>query len=168
MSELFLHKTATLDPTGRYRYLLTRSWNPDKGTALFVMLNPSTADAEQDDPTIRRCMGFVESLGFGELEVVNLFAFRATNPDELSHALDPIGPENDRFIRDAADERADKIIVACGSHGERFIRDRIETVCTLLGKHALYCLDFTNGNHPRHPLYCRSISTYPLWRAAIP
>jgi len=162
-------KSAVIDPTGKYRYLLRRIWG-DQKTVLWVMLNPSTADAEEDDPTIRRCLGFTESLGYmadgyGGLEVVNLFAVRSTDPKWLSRFQDPVGPENDDHIAKAA-ARAGKIIVAWGSHDKPFITKRIAEVLLLLNGHTLYCLDLTNGAHPRHPLYCRSISKYPVWRKA--
>ncbi|MEC9374624.1 MAG: DUF1643 domain-containing protein, partial [Planctomycetota bacterium] len=114
-----MRRTALFDPTGRYRYRLTRRFPDapaDGPAACFVMLNPSTADAERDDPTIRRCIGFARGWGCATLDVVNLFAFRATRPADLRAAEDPVGPCNQRHVR-AAIRRADMVIFAWGDHG---------------------------------------------------
>src|SRR5437868_14686902 len=84
---------AIFDPTGMYRYSLLREWCADSPRVAFIMLNPSTADDRKDDPTIRRCIGFAHSWGFGVLEVVNLFAYRATDSSKLPGGDDPVGPE---------------------------------------------------------------------------
>src|SRR5262249_14212908 len=98
-----VRRAAVISDCGRYRYSLTRRWgDAAEPRALFVMLNPSTADAEQDDPTIRRCIGFAKAWGMGSLEVVNLYALRATDPAALLSAPDPIGPKNDTMITSAA------------------------------------------------------------------
>ncbi|MGH9551149.1 MAG: DUF1643 domain-containing protein, partial [Terriglobales bacterium] len=89
---------AVFDRSGKYRYTLSRCWNSDLERIVFLMLNPSTADAEVTDPTIRSCLGFARELGFGALEVVNLFAYRATEPAALKRARSPVGRENDRYI----------------------------------------------------------------------
>ncbi|WP_168123973.1 DUF1643 domain-containing protein [Paenibacillus sp. HB172176] len=146
-----LLKDAVIDSTGKYRYSLVRHWDSQKPKALFIMLNPSTADADIDDPTIRRCIGFAKSWGCGALEVVNLFAYRATNPDELRMCDDPIGRENDMHIRRAA-LRADKIILAWGTKGG--LLGRNGKVMELLQSFAwVYCLDRSKDGHPKHPLY---------------
>jgi hypothetical protein len=138
---------------GPYRYLLWRRW-ADAASLLFVMLNPSTADAERDDPTIRRCIGFARAWGFGAVEVVNLFAWRATYPRELRRARDPIGPDNDRVILEAA-ARNQAIIAAWGNHGAFGERDR--QVAALLAPFGARCLGArTSGGAPRHPLYVRA------------
>jgi hypothetical protein len=92
---------ATFDPTGAYRYALWRVWDGNRPPLVFVMLNPSIADAERDDPTIRRCLGFACAWGYGALTVVNLFALRATCPHTLRRAADPVGPDNDEHLRAA-------------------------------------------------------------------
>src|SRR5689334_18589152 len=107
---------ALFDPTGRYRYRLWRQWDPAKPAVAFVMLNPSTADATTDDPTIRRCFGFAQGWGFGRLEVVNLFALRATDPRELARHPDPVGPANDAHIA-AALALTDQAVAAWGCGG---------------------------------------------------
>ena len=123
-----------------------------EGTVLFVMLNPSTADAETDDPTIRRCAGFARRWGFRELAVANLFALRATNPRELWRASDPVGPENDQHLVEMS-SRADAVIAAWGAHG--VYRNREQHVLRLLNGTVEY-LGLTKQGHPRHPLYLRA------------
>ena len=144
---------AEFDSTGTYRYSLCREWDSLGPAVAFVMLNPSTADAVKDDPTIRRCANFARSWGYGSLEVVNLFAYRASAPGRLRQATDPIGPANDRYLLDAAD-RADSLIVAWGVHGALMDRD-LEVFGLLAGRRDIYCLGFTQAGQPRHPLYMR-------------
>ncbi|MGH3977119.1 MAG: DUF1643 domain-containing protein, partial [Pseudonocardiaceae bacterium] len=90
---------AVLSGCGRYRYQLTRTWDPGQQRATFIMLNPSTADAADDDPTIRRCTSYARSWGLGGLMVVNLYAYRATDPADLWKVDDPVGPDNDDHLR---------------------------------------------------------------------
>jgi len=153
---------AEVSADGKYRYLLWREWKTSEfrrsarvagSTCLFVMLNPSTADARENDPTIRRCMGFAQDMGHNRLEVVNLFAYRATDPQELLDvgvASTIIGAQNDRNIMRAA-ERASVIVCAWGTKG--WIADRAKTVRAMLSNYELYALGFTQGGHPKHPLY---------------
>ena len=91
---------AVISPDGKYRYSLTRQWS-DKPLVAWVMLNPSTADDNADDPTIRRCIAFSINWGFGGLKVYNLFAYRSTNKNVLLTVKDPVGPDNDEFIKSA-------------------------------------------------------------------
>jgi hypothetical protein len=114
------------------------------------MLNPSTADAERDDPTIRRCIGFSQAWGFGSAEIVNLFALRATDPGVLRVHADPVGPETDDHILSAA-ARAEVVIAAWGAFG--FATSRAEHVLSLLSNKRLHCLGRTRSGAPRHPLY---------------
>lgn len=151
--------SAILSPCGRYRYRLERRVGAGERIALFVMLNPSTADAEQDDPTIRRCMGFARSFGCGRLVVVNLFAFRATSPRDMLAAADPIGEDNNHRIQVEAMQAAANGVVICawGSHGK--FRDRDRAVMTGLSAPLIgnpMCLALTADGMPRHPLYLRS------------
>src|SRR4051812_5648202 len=92
-------KTATISDCGTYRYRLGRSWEPSMPRLGFVMLNPSVASADIDDPTIRRCIGFAQRLGFGSIDVGNLFAYRATKPKDLKEAGFPEGPDNNDHLR---------------------------------------------------------------------
>lgn len=147
--KIFRH--ATIEPlTNKFRYSLLRVWNARKPTVLFVMLNPSTADGLEDDPTIRRCINFAKSWEYGALEVVNLFAYRATDPETLKTVFDPIGPGNDAHITEAAG-RADLIVAAWGTKGN--LRGRDVKVKRLLDSWPIFCLDVTRDGHPKHPLY---------------
>jgi hypothetical protein len=141
---------ATFDASGTYRYLLWRSWG--EGPVIgFVMLNPHRADASADDATIRRCLGFARSWGFGQLLVGNLFAYRCRQPAELRHVADPIGPENDRYLHDLG-KQVETLVLAWGNWGALMQRDRI--VRQLLRNHRhIVCLGYTKQAQPRHPLY---------------
>lgn len=138
-----------------YRYLLWRNWDTTRPCLLWVLLNPSVADGQTDDPTLRRCMCFSDKWGYGGLEIVNLFAFRTPHPDVLSIAVNPIGDENDRYVREAA-ERASEIVVAWGAWNAKGpYRHRDQDVLNLLGhpEKQLSCLGTTKNGSPRHPLY---------------
>ena len=119
----------------------------------FCMLNPSTADASRDDPTIRRCIGFARAWGYGGVEIVNLFALRATEPRVLRQARDRVGAHNDRQILAAA-RRVDTMVVAWGIHGALAGRDR-EVLALLSQRIRLLILGRTRHGLPRHPLYLR-------------
>ncbi|MBM0065923.1 DUF1643 domain-containing protein [Alkalicoccobacillus gibsonii] len=148
----YISTDAILDPTGTYRYLLSRVWKNNTGKVVFVMLNPSTADGTEDDPTIRRCVGFAKYWGYGGLEVVNLFALRSTKPEHVFVHPEPVGTENDAAIL-AAVHGTDLIVAAWGTMGNRMQRDR--AVLELLKEKEVYCLATTRDGHPRHPLYVR-------------
>ena len=136
---------ATFSADRRYRYRLWRRWDRSRPVVAFVMLNPSTADARNDDPTIRRCVGFARAWGYGGIEVVNLFAYRATDPRELRAANDAVGPENRRHIHRAI-ARAHLVVLAWGAHGSG---------SGLLSLPRARCLGLTRAGRPRHPLYLR-------------
>lgn len=153
-SDLFLATAADIDASSRYRYSLERLWAPEQGVAVWILLNPSTADAEQDDPTIRRCCGFARTWGLGGIVVVNLFAYRATDCRVLAglSSAVAIGPDNDRAILAACRRRDARLLVAgWGLRGDLYWRDR--RVRTLLRGRPLLCLGRTAGGAPRHPLY---------------
>lgn len=165
-----MERDVHISACGRYRYWLTRRWGPGP-ELLWVMLNPSTADHRDDDPTIRRCIGFSRREGYGALRVVNLYAFRATAPSELVGAPDPIGPLGNRELL-AALEEADVAVAAWGAFrgdgwrmaytpGER-ARDVIESARILQVE--LRCLGLTRSGHPRHPLFVakeQTLEPYP-------
>ena len=151
---------AVFSPDARYRYTLRRQWDDAQPYCLFVMLNPSTADATQDDPTIRRCIGFAKNWGFGGLLVGNIFALRSTDPAALYHVDDPVGPENDYYLRMLRDE-ATLSVAAWGVHGA--FGGRSKEVANQWGK-ALHCLGLTKDGHPRHPLYMPGKSVPLKWR----
>ena len=149
--------SAILSECGKYRYRLTRDLGMmGDGALCFVMLNPSTADAEQDDPTIRRCIGYARSFGAARLEVVNLFAYRSTDPGVLSAMSrdTAVGPENDDHILDVV-KRSRLVLCGWGNHGALF--GRAEEVSKLIGSvtmpHALK-INVKTGQ-PAHPLYLK-------------
>ncbi len=133
----------------RYRYWLRRSWDANLPQCAFIGLNPSTADAQTDDPTLRRCVDFAKQWGCGSLLLVNLFALRATDPRALTAVRDPIGPRANIWLRRAQHEST--LLVAAWGNGGK-LQNRGHTVTTLLG--AVQCLGVTAQNMPRHPLYC--------------
>lgn len=145
-----LETSAVLSEDGVYRYKLLRRWGRGP-TIYWIMLNPSTADASLDDPTIRRCRGYSELWGYGGMEVFNLFAFRATHPVELLVASDPVGPMNDHYLAQIP-VKDSRIIVAWGNYGHLF-PDRVNRVWWVLGGFGeIECLGFTKNGQPRHPL----------------
>ena len=148
-----MRREAVMDPTGMYRYSLVREWAPlIVERLLFVMLNPSTADATQDDPTIRRCIDFARQWNYGSLEVVNLFAFRATDADELVKAWDPIGPQNNEHI-DLAVRRASTIVAAWGTRKIAKIRGQEVAAIVKYTGHGMNCLGTNEHGSPWHPLF---------------
>lgn len=148
---------ATISTCGAYRYRLWRRWG-DGPHVLWCMLNPSTADADLDDRTIRRCMGFARAWGYSAIEVVNLFAFRSTDPRQLTYAADPVGPDNDMHLAEAG--RAAALTIAAWGRRPLGIlpstfKARIATARAALGG-GLRCLGRTDEGQPRHPLYLRT------------
>ena len=144
---------AVFDSTARtYRYLLTRIWDPAARPVVFVMLNPSTADALEDDPTIRRCTAFARRERAGGLVVVNLFGLRSTDPRALLHHPDPVGRHNDAFVRQATD-MASTVVCAWGAAGVTGDRGREVARALTARRVRLHCLGRTSTGQPRHPLY---------------
>ncbi|MEX0803603.1 MAG: DUF1643 domain-containing protein [Candidatus Binatia bacterium] len=154
-----MRKTAHFSSCSTYRYNLTRTWDSTLPKILFVGLNPSTADDKSDDPTVRRCIGFAEKWGYGGLVLVNLFAYRATDPAELAKVEDPVGPDNDGWIARQR-TRVDCVVSAWGNHGNFMSRDRIVLDC--LGK--VQCLGITKTGCPRHPLYLSATTRLRTYR----
>ena len=143
---------AVFSACGAYRYSLQRVWDPAAPLLGFVMLNPSTADEMRNDPTVGRCEHRARALGMGGMCVVNLFAWRATVPTALRTAADPVGPDNDAAILDAA-RRAANVIAAWGVHGALFGRGVQVAAMLRNGRTPLLHLGLTKAGHPRHPLY---------------
>lgn len=138
---------ADLDVDREYRWRLWREWDADLPTVVFLMLNPSTADETEDDKTIRRCIGYAKSWGYGRLEVVNLFAYRTSKPSELRTADAPVGDRNDEVLRDVCDE-AELVVAAWGGFDDH--RDRAIEVAEMLDVE-LQALGTTKDGHPLHP-----------------
>lgn len=143
--------SAVISNCGKFRYRLGRRW-ADGGLALsYVMLNPSTADAEQDDATIRRCIRFAKDHDFNALEVVNLYAFRATDPADLRKAGYPVGPENDHQIIQALTE-SHAVCVAWGANVAGLERPQIVLPLIRRVFATTFCLGITRSGYPAHPL----------------
>ena len=132
-----------------FRYALWREWDADGPKVLMIGLNPSTADASRNDPTIRRCMGFAREWGFGGVWVLNLFAYRATYPADLRAAPDPVGPRNDEWIRRVA-RKVDRAVAVWGNDGAML--GRSTRVRRMLGDR-LEVIRLNAGGEPAHPLY---------------
>ena len=135
----------------KYRYSLTREWDSSKEKILFLLLNPSTADAEHDDPTIRRCTNYAKLWGYGGLYIGNIFAFRATEPTVMRKQSDPIGPLNNGFIL-MLHKQAAITVAGWGSNGSFLNR---EAYIKRLLKSNIYYLKLTKDGHPGHPLYLK-------------
>lgn len=143
-----MYTSAVISDCGLYRYTLTRRW-AEGSTCTFIMLNPSTADANLDDPTIRRCINFAKREGCGALMVVNLWAFRATDPKHLpDDEARRLGPENRRYLDEVFVDADGPLIAAWGVWGAAGATE-------IINRHGprLLCLGWTKDGHPRHPLY---------------
>lgn len=163
-----VHRAASISGDGLYRYALLRWWA--EGPMLtFVMLNPSTADADQDDPTIRRCVGFARRFGFDGVRVVNLYAFRATRPADLWRAGEPTGGiRNDDLLAECGRRirHGEPVVAAWGMNAKP---ERVRRVLTLPGWSQAQCLGVTKAGAPRHPLYVKAdVTLRPLVLAGAP
>lgn len=149
-----------------YRYLLWRTYLVGTGTVVFIMLNPSTADDRELDPTCRRCQNFAHDWGFRRLEVVNLYALRSTDPAALRTHQEPVGPKNDEWIEHTC-ARADLVVAAWG--GDRVAADRSLAVADMLAKAGItvHCLGTTKDGAPRHPLYVKGDTKPERWDRPI-
>lgn len=152
-----IRRIAHISDDRLYRYWLGREWST--GYLLpFVMLNPSTADAQVDDPTIQRCMGFARREKAAGMTVYNLYAFRATDPKMLRSAINPVGSDNENILRALVEGAArddHPIVCAWGQHPMAHLHGF--NFCQMARKHGarLKCLGMTNRGYPRHPLYVR-------------
>lgn len=140
---------ALFSPCRQYRYKLWRIWDASKPALNVIGLNPSTADELKDDPTIRRCISFARDWNHGGLVMTNLFAFRATKPTVMKAQTEPVGAENDRWLKEVAAE-AGLVIAAWGNHGA--FLNRSEHVRAMMPV-KLYCFRLTSKEMPEHPLY---------------
>lgn len=147
-----IHRSAQFDPTGQYRYWLHRRWDEARPEIVLIMLNPSRADHQQDDPTLRRCIRLAQQWHYGSLTVVNLFAYCSPSPQQLKIATDPVGKDNDSQILQVC-ETAGQILLAWGNWGN--LQGRDQQVLDLLQPYRdrLYCLGLNRTGQPRHPLY---------------
>lgn len=148
-------KAANISPSGYYRYYLMRKWEEGRRLA-FVMLNPSIADAHVDDPTIRRCIGFAKREGLAGIDVVNLFAGRATKPEDLFKMWDPTGPLNGQYWHERLVLFKPKIVCAWGAEPKAADQAKRFRKWAVENKLDLWCLGKTKDGHPRHPLYLKN------------
>jgi len=144
-----IYRAAALSPDRVYRYQLLRRWGSLATTVGFVCLNPSTADAEVDDQTVRKCMRLARRLGASALMIGNLFAYRSTDPSRLRLVDDPVGPDNDRWLDHVVDAST-LVIAAWGCRGALLGRAQAVTE-RYAGK--LHALRLTRSGEPCHPLY---------------
>jgi hypothetical protein len=159
-----MEKDAFISACGRYRYWLTRHWDSRLPIVIYIMLNPSIADADHDDPTLRRCIGFARDQGYGGLKIVNLFAWRSPNVDSLwDEAIDVIGPDNNRTLNTTLATAAandTRVVAAWGANGDHrgraaFVKKKAEALGIELN-----CLGQTQSGHPRHPLYVKAAQEF--------
>jgi len=145
-----IYKYATISSCRKYRYSLFRIWDKKKKHVLFIGLNPSTADEEADDPTVRRCLNYAKKWGYGGFIMVNLFAYRTTFPANLKKVKYPIGKDNDKYIMTLS-KKADITVAAWGNYGNLYSRDK--QVLSLIPN--FMCLKVNKSGQPAHPLYLK-------------
>lgn len=153
-----LDQGAIISECGNYRYQLWRIWNNTKPNVLFIMLNPSTADTINNDPTIRRCIGFAKTWGFGGLYVGNLFAYRSTDHNRLKWVDNPVGVDNILHINEMASKSV-KIVLAWGGNGPA---TEIKSLYGVMNR-SFHCMGITKSGEPKHPLYLKkNLSSKPF------
>jgi len=149
---------AMFSPCRTYRYTLWRWWEDVLPYAMFIGLNPSTADETKDDPTVRRCIRFARDWGYGGLLMTNMFAIRATDPKVMLAHPEPIGPKNDHWLKKTAKD-AGIVVAAWGIHGKHMSRD--EHILKMLPQ--VHHLGLTKAGIPKHPLYLRADTKVTLY-----
>lgn len=148
---------AVISDCQKYRYFLSRVWDDNLPRVLFIMLNPSTADANKDDATIRRCKGYTKAWGYGGFYVINLFAFRSPEPTDLLKEADPIGPENEMWFRRASSV-ATLIVCAWGngpvvSKIQKSLFPEYKPLRWVDFQKPVHYLELSKDGTPKHPLY---------------
>jgi len=146
------YRSCVLDNDGVYRYLLRIEWNKQLPLLVVIGLNPSTADHTRDDATVRRWRGYAKDWGHGGLCILNLFAYRATDPRALQQAADPVGKDNDYYI-DRYTGNGERVLACWGRNGGYLQRDL--RVWSMLRDNDVVCLGYTKDGHPLHPLRLR-------------
>ena len=152
LADLFTQTGAVFTPCKRYRYRLWRTWDATKKPIVFLMLNPSIADENQNDPTVERCQRRAMAWGYGGLQVVNIFALVSTDPQGLYACDDPVGPENNAAILEAVKD-AGMVVCAWGTHGEHVNRAREVVELLKAAGISPQCLGQNADGSPKHPLY---------------
>jgi len=153
------YEGAKFSPCRTWRYDLWRKWGSDDDYCSWILLNPSTANESENDPTIRRCITFSKAWGYSGLHILNVFGFRATDPSDMKKANEPIGTDNNKTILKIA-KGASRVVCGWGDHGQ--YKGRAEDVVRMLSKHEirLSYLDLNKSGEPRHPLYIKG-DTHP-------
>lgn len=173
-----MKRGAYISLCGKYRYYLTRDWlddllpnaTPDElaqcvtSVLMVIGLNPSSADGEDDDPTMRRVIKFARGWGFTGLIMTNLFAFRSSEPEDMIVADDPIGPLNDLILTQTMRE-CSQILCVWGAHGHRFDRD--QAVLAMTGDRPVFCMGLNQDGSPRHPLYLKADTPMQVWEKPV-
>jgi len=157
---LVTRSEARFSPCRTWRYTLHRIWDDGLGLLMVIGLNPSTADEVKNDPTVTRCINYARAWGFGGLIMMNAFAYRTTFPRVLKNGPDPVGPDNDFWLRRMADQ-SQLILAAWGNHG--LWLDRQARVLSLIDRE-VHCLGVTKTGAPRHPLYLKADARPQLFR----
>ena len=157
----YIDTGAVFSRCGQYRYVIWRCWDSNLPSVLFIGLNPSTANATNDDPTLRRFIDFALKWDYGSVYVVNLFAFRTTNPKRLFRVKNPVGPRNNVWIRKLI-KRSSRVFVAWGNFGS--YNERSDEVLKLIPE--AYCLKINRSGQPSHPLYLPKSATPRLFHRA--
>ena len=148
-------RTAVISDDGLYRYRLGRRWGPGE-IMVWAMLNPSTADANVDDPTIRRCMGFARREGYDGIEVINLYALRATKPTHLLDHPDPEGPKNKHHWTEVlTDHKVGMVMAGWGAHAGMGHLPASRAADFWRSAGCWRCVGWTKDGYPRHPLYVK-------------
>tara|TARA_Y100001970_G_scaffold277689_1_gene382283 strand:- start:468 stop:947 length:480 start_codon:yes stop_codon:yes gene_type:complete len=151
MNNKFIDSGAKFSNCRKYRYTLWRTWDDSKPKVMFLGLNPSTADEVNNDPTVTRCINYAKVWGYGGMFMMNIFAFRTTYPVELKKAKNPIGKDNDKWIKEIS-LSVDKSIGAWGNDG-KFL-DRSKSIKNIVKN--LHCLKVNSSGEPAHPLYLKA------------
>ena len=165
-----IRSTATFDETypNLYRYDLVRTWTADAPYLAVIGLNPSTATAIYNDPTVRRCMGYALTWGYAGLVMLNLFALRSTDPKALRRAADPVGPGNDAAIlRHVQHVHCGLVLAAWGHHGTYAARDAFVVTLLQAAGVPLHVLGLNRDGLPLHPLYQSATRTPQPWPAGV-
>lgn len=154
---------AIFSPDRAHRYSLWRFLDEGDGDIAFIGLNPSTADETVDDPTIRRCIGFARRERRRRLWMLNLFAFRATDPKVMKRADDPVGANNDKALLAVAGTPGALVVACWGAHGDHQDRGRQVLALLLDAGITVHTLGWTKGGHPKHPLYLSKTTPLEAW-----
>ncbi len=146
--------SARYSPCEIYRYTLQRVWDEQRPLVAFIGLNPSTATEIENDPTVRRCIGYAHTWGYGGMRMLNAFGLRSTDPKGLTRIDDPIGPENDKWLVKMTQD-VDLTVACWGVHAG--LNDRHQHILSLMkrARREIHCLGTTKAGFPKHPLYLR-------------